>query len=590
MLGTLMVLFSYLLGSIPSGLWIAKKIKGKDFDIRDWGSGNIGATNVLRVLGVKVGLPVFLADFLKGYLPAFLAFKLCGMEWGIACLLGAVLGHAFSFVMYIREGRFSGGKSVATAFGGLVALQPVIAGIAFVVFTLTLVLTRYLSLGSMLGALTAFVLALALGKGPFWIWTTGLLSLFIFYTHRRNIGNLISGSEHKFGKSFAVHGEKEGVRTAFVIHSLDTDDLEQIRLARWIHRALGRGWISERTVRWIVAHSPVINIGEITGIVDSSGKRATVILLGIPLLPEQLKAAKRGVEDGATKEERLLAKIVDGQLKRATVLAQRMGATVVGLGALLSSAAKGGATLQRWAKEERQLSITVDNGGAYTAAATLVALGRYRSDLSRSTIAIVGASGVICSALMFYFRANRSRVGKLMQFARGKGKITEFPDVTTILSSEELAELNEADVVIFGTSSETPIITAKNAHIFKPGAVVMDMAVPVDVDDEVANLRPDIQLIRCGLIQLPGQARSPVDFHFGEVEVDGISHQLFPACLAQGLILAATGKYENASQGVSAISAEVIDWFVEAGRQYGCLVHASAVDERGIWLGVRHGS
>ncbi len=584
MIGVLLVLLAYVLGSLPMGLWIAKKVKGKDFDIRDHGSGNIGATNVLRILGWKVGLPVFLADFLKGYLPALLAYKLGGLEWGLAAMASAVLGHAYSFVMYIREGRFSGGKSVATAFGGMMALQPLIAGIAAAVFLLVLGTTRYLSLGSMLGAITAFVMAWAFHKGPFWIWTTELLALFILWTHRRNIGNLISGSEHKFGQTFAVHGEKHGVRVAFKVHPLSSDDYAQNRISRWITKALKRGWLSERSMRWIVAHAPIMNAGEITGVVEASGRPATVALLAVPMLPDQLAAAKRGREETATEEERLLARILDGFLKRGAVMAQRLGATIEGLGARLSSSAGGGATLQEWARKERKLAITISNGGAYTAAATLEALRKFRPDLTGLTVAFVGASGVICKALIFYFRARRHLVGRLLQFARTKSKVVQADDIETVLSTEELAELAEADVVIFGTSSEKPLMTAKNAHVLKPGAIVLDIAVPVDVlIEEVQPLRPDVTFIRCGLIQLPGHAKSDVDFHFGFVEVDGVRHPLVPACLAECLILASTGRYENAS--LASIDHNLIDWFIEEGEKYGMIVHASDLDERGIWLG-----
>jgi len=314
MLGALLVLFSYLLGSIPSGLLIAKKIKGKNFDIRDWGSGNIGATNVLRVLGKKTALVVFAADFLKGWGPAFLALKFTGMPWGIACMIAAVLGHAFSLWMRIFEGRFGGGKSVATAFGGLVALQPAIALISLGIFLVTLISTRYLSLGSMLGALTAFTLAISLHQDPFWITVTGLLFGFILYTHRRNITNLLTGQEHKFGKSFAVHGEESGVRTAFVIHSITEDDLGQSAFSAWLLKLKKRGMISERTMRRLVVHSPVFKAGEITGIIDATGKTGTVVLFGIPMIADQ-------IIDPENKP------IVESLLKAATIHAQRMGAT-----------------------------------------------------------------------------------------------------------------------------------------------------------------------------------------------------------------------------------------------------------------------
>lgn len=573
MIGGLLVLFAYALGSLPMGLWIAKKVKGKDFDIRDWGSGNIGATNVLRVLGWKVGLPVFLADFLKGYLPAFLAFNLAGMEWGLAAMAAAVLGHAFSLVMYLYEGRFSGGKSVATAFGGLVALQPVIALSAFGIFLIVLGTTRYLSLGSMLGAVSAFVLAVTLYKGPFWILTLLMLALFILYTHRRNITNLLTGQEHKFGKSFAVHGEESGVRTAFVVHSITEDDLGQSAFTRWLLNLKRRGTISERTLRWLVAHAPVFKAGEITGIVDATGKPATVVILGIPMLPDQITAPEN-------------KPVVESLLKAAVIHAQRMGATVDGLGALLSTAAKGGSELQKWAKE-RRLTITIDSGGAFTAAATIEALRQVVGDLTQKRIAVVGASGMIGHAVVKYL-SRCLKPEQLMAFGRTKARVDELKGFAGLLGIDELkTSLSRADVIILATSAKEPILVPENAFLLNQGAVLLDIAVPADVDDRILIERPDLKLVRCGLIRLPGQAQSNVDFHFGSVwGEDDIQHQLFPACLAQGLILARTGAYENASQSVR-ITPEVMDWFMNMASHFGYQVIASATDERGIFSGRR---
>ena len=573
MIGGLLVLFAYGLGSLPMGLWIAKKVKGEDFDIRDHGSGNIGVTNVLRILGWKVGLPVFLADFLKGFLPAFLTFKLCGMEWGIVSMAAAVLGHAFSFVMFIYEGKFSGGKSVATAFGGLMALQPLIAGMAAAIFLLVLGTTRYLSLGSMLGAVTAFVLTVALHKGPFWTWILFMLAIFIFYTHRRNITNLLTGQEHKFGKSFAVHGEESGVRTAFVVHSITEDDLGQSAFSAWLLKLKKRGAISERMMRWLVAHAPVFKAGEITGIIDSTGNPATVVILAIPMLVDQ-------ITDPQNK------KVVESLLKAATIHAQRMGATIVGLGALLSTTAKGGSELQKWAKV-RGLTITIDNGGAFTVAAAIDALRQVvGGNLAEKRIAVIGASGVIGHATVKYLSA-RLDPKQLMAFGRTKSRVEDLKGFADLIGIEELkTTISHADIIILATSSNEPILVAENAFLLKRGAVLLDIAVPSDVDDRILIERPDLKLVRCGLIRLPGHAESPVDFHFGSVWEGVTLHQLFPACLAQGLLLARTGHYEKASRSVR-ITPEVMDWFSSIAEDYGYEVIASATDERGIFSGRR---
>jgi acyl-phosphate glycerol 3-phosphate acyltransferase len=191
---------AFLVGAIPFG-FLAGKLYGKD--LREEGSGNIGATNTLRVLGKRAGITVLLLDALKGFLPVFLALRhLPGATpesggWS-AVLVGfaAVFGHIYS--PYVR---FRGGKGVATALGVLIGLSPLIALSAFAVFFVTVYFTRYVSLGSILGALTQAVL--------FWV-VPGqsvaarlfgtIVGLFVVLRHRGNIQRLRNGTESKFGR------------------------------------------------------------------------------------------------------------------------------------------------------------------------------------------------------------------------------------------------------------------------------------------------------------------------------------------------------------------------------------------------------
>src|SRR4051812_109190 len=148
----ILIIIAYLIGSIPTALIISKKYFG--IDIRDYGSGNMGATNTFRVLGSKYGTIVMIVDMVKGmlavslytFLPHYLNNELDRTNFMIGLGLAAVLGHVFPIFA-----NFKGGKGVATLFGMILAVQPVVAISCVGVFLLVLYLTRYVSLSSILG-------------------------------------------------------------------------------------------------------------------------------------------------------------------------------------------------------------------------------------------------------------------------------------------------------------------------------------------------------------------------------------------------------------------------------------------------------
>jgi acyl phosphate:glycerol-3-phosphate acyltransferase len=197
-------LIAYLIGSLPFGLLIARFVAG--VDIRKSGSGNIGATNVARVLGKKLGIAALLLDCLKGALPTLLLPLLLGdseiHRLHLAVLSGtsAILGHMFPCWL-----RFRGGKGVATALGVALALAPLSTGVAFLAFAVCFALTRIVSLSSVLAA-TAFcgVELYRLLPSPFGeeTWSLAAFStavpLLIIVRHRSNLVRLLRGSEPKF--------------------------------------------------------------------------------------------------------------------------------------------------------------------------------------------------------------------------------------------------------------------------------------------------------------------------------------------------------------------------------------------------------
>ena len=194
---------SYCLGSIPAA-YIAGKSRG--IDLRKHGSGNLGATNVMRVLGMKVGLLVFAFDMAKGAAPVLLFPRLVpasmlpfGNPVWFAMLCGgaAIAGHARPIFL----GFGKGGKGVATAAGLFLALAPVETLLALVVFAVVLLSSGYVSLGSLTSAtILPVLLAITVGvRSPIFI-VSVVVALFVFWTHRANIARLRSGEEHRFGK------------------------------------------------------------------------------------------------------------------------------------------------------------------------------------------------------------------------------------------------------------------------------------------------------------------------------------------------------------------------------------------------------
>ena len=202
----LVILFgAYLVGSLPFGLLVARAVKG--IDIRQHGSGNIGATNVTRVIGAKWGAVCFLLDVLKGGLPVWLFPHLILAaddpsfgHWRVAAGLLAIIGHMFPVWL-----GFQGGKGVATALGVVAVLAPHSTGITFGVFVGLFAITRIVSLSSIIAVL-AFAAAQMyfLSPHPFRAetWSLATFSLavpaLIIVRHRANIGRLLRGEEHRF--------------------------------------------------------------------------------------------------------------------------------------------------------------------------------------------------------------------------------------------------------------------------------------------------------------------------------------------------------------------------------------------------------
>ncbi len=188
------VVGSYLLGSIPFALIVGLAWRG--IDIREFGSGNVGATNILRTLGPAPGALVFLLDTTKGLAPIRVAMGLSHSPWvWVGCGLVAVLGHTASPFL-----RFRGGKGVATSLGVCIGLSPVPALIAFGIWILLVILWRYVSLASIVAATTMPILFAVLGRPREYQVILIPAALLILIKHRSNMRRLLNGTEPKFGR------------------------------------------------------------------------------------------------------------------------------------------------------------------------------------------------------------------------------------------------------------------------------------------------------------------------------------------------------------------------------------------------------
>ncbi|QHW34921.1 glycerol-3-phosphate 1-O-acyltransferase PlsY [Paenibacillus rhizovicinus] len=190
----LTVLISYLLGSVSFSILIAKWVKG--IDIRNYGSGNAGATNTLRVLGKGPGIAVFLLDIAKGIVAVILGIYAAGGDWGPAlCGLAAIAGHNWPVWF-----GFKGGKGIATTVGVMASLAIVPTLVAGVVAIVSIAITRFVSLGSLIFALLVPIFIWNFGDKPqSYVWAALVICLLAFVRHRTNIVKLMQGKENKLG-------------------------------------------------------------------------------------------------------------------------------------------------------------------------------------------------------------------------------------------------------------------------------------------------------------------------------------------------------------------------------------------------------
>jgi acyl phosphate:glycerol-3-phosphate acyltransferase len=196
MINALLLVCAYLLGSIPFGYLIVKWVKG--VDVRTRGSGNIGMTNVWRVAGAEWGIATLALDISKGVMAVWLAHHFGSMDdlLEVACGLAALIGNIFSVFL-----KFKGGKGIGVSVGIFFFLLPLESSIGLGLFISGVLLTRMISVGSLLGVTAMTLMTFYNEKGITWLSGLALLaSVLIWWTHRQNIRRILNGTENKIGK------------------------------------------------------------------------------------------------------------------------------------------------------------------------------------------------------------------------------------------------------------------------------------------------------------------------------------------------------------------------------------------------------
>ncbi len=196
----LVIITAYLLGSVPTSVWVGRAFYGKD--IRDYGSGNAGASNTFRVLGKKAGIPVLIFDIFKGwaavkliyftnlYLPGTGDYINLQLGLGVAALIGHI------FPIYVG---FKGGKGVATLFGAVIAIEPTTSIIAISIFIISLLITKYVSLSSMIAGFSFPILIIVVFKETniSLVIFSMVIAILLLFTHQKNIERLLAREENK---------------------------------------------------------------------------------------------------------------------------------------------------------------------------------------------------------------------------------------------------------------------------------------------------------------------------------------------------------------------------------------------------------
>lgn len=548
-LALLLLALAYGVGSLPLGYWLLTRL---GFRPRNLSAYNLGVENVVRQLGVGPAVASAVLDLGKGFVAVLMAASLGQVEVSVLAGLAAFAGHLYPprFLFPDLPPRGRGNLVLLGVLAGLYAagLSIWVTLLPLVVWAAVLGLSGFAAVATLVG-LFAFALALTLSALPvaakLAAWALLALSAWRF---KENLGRIVDGTEPKVGEDVPMRGKNpKEVVTAFMVHPLTIEDYWETKRFKWMKPLVERGVLTEKSVRLFAAQLRPMKLGELRGIRTANGTEIRMYLLSSPLLPDVIQsqpdlAVKRAIE-GAR-------------------LAHELGASVVGLGAFWSVVGNKGEDVQNAVPE-----ITVTNGGAYTAGTIKAAIpGILRHfqaegrDLAQAVAAVVGANGVVAFGIA---RTIAPQVRKVVMVGRDLERLERSAQTlrkvnpgTEIVTSTDIASIKEADLVFTATSDPNPVIYPE--HV-KHGAWLFDEGRPADVHDSVALL-PGVRVIPGGVVRPPGEMRASIDVKFGESNV--------PACLAETLIIAATGEYDRKSLGAQTKS-ENINFFVDQAEKLG---------------------
>lgn len=551
----------FIIGSIPVGHllwgWLGRA------ELRRLPGYMVGVPALLQHAGPRQAALVSLADVLKGMAAVLAASALPFVPpwWAAAAVPGVVAGHLFPLLArWLIPDPLPRSRGAFTTLGALLGLSlgaglswwvPVISVAVWLVTVLTPYLLGrghgYTALGNVAAAVTAPVAAWFLGhRGPF-ISPLVITAILLVWRHKANLARMVEGQELGAAQSRPLPGSQDEVTCAFLVHRMSQDDWWQMRLFAWLKpwAEAGRvplGWLEGLALRLRPMH-----FDEIQGIVTPDGRRVRVIILGIPLSAQQI------LDHPDLAVRRAIA---------AARLAEEMGARAFGLGAYWSIVGDKGQRVQE------AVSIPVTNGGAYTAATVqtglqeaLALMESRGQNPEECTAAVVGAGGVVGFGMARNLAGNVRRlimVGRNAErLERMAGRLAKRHPETIIETTTDLDALREADIIFSATSQPDSVIFPRHVA---PNAIIFDLGRPADVDASVAEEVPGVQVIPGGVVKPPGEMHNRLDLHFG----DG----LIPACLAETIILAVTGRYEHRSLGERTSTASIA-FFAEESRRLG---------------------
>lgn len=558
-IGVIAVLLAAGIGSLPTGYLAGRWLRG--VDIRRFSPHNLGVGAVVAAAGVPALVAAIGLDLAKGAVAVAAARMLGAVGWTLAaCAAGAMIGHAYSpFWLLVSPGTVRA-KGVAVAVGAVAALAAlgaipwvgilVPAVVAAAAVTGPRAVGRrwgYLSLATVLAAVSLpLTLWMAGGPTPYLALSLAF-ALASVWNHKEHLARIADGVEPRLGERLPLpHLDGEEAVCAFLIHPMTIEDFSQAMRFRWLAPLRRRGLAPDRVVRWCARFVRPMKVDDIHPVHTADGRRARVYLIGVPLLPDQIRsepalAVRRAIQ--------------------AAHLAENLGATVLGLGAFWSVVGNKGIDVQARSR------IAITNGGAYTAGTVKMAvpfiLARLRArgiDPARATAAVVGANGVVGFGIC---RAVVGQVGRLIMLGVNQARLERSRNLlqrrhpsTVIDATTGYEALRDTDAIFTATSDPAPVIFPQ--HV-RDGCIVLDLGRPADVDASVAAM-PGVEVIPGGVVRLPGDPKGRLDIGFGP--------GLVPACLAEALILGLDGCYERASLG-DRTKSEHVDYFVIRGAELG---------------------